>query len=371
MLRILNNIFGGASARRTACTRPTTRLTLEQFDDRVLPSTTGVVSQVMDVHGNSVAFYIDNNHNLFASANSGQPIQIDSAGVDLQVSAGLDANGNAVAYVQNNAGFSLWALSMTVSGTNVSLANETFIDSNVQSFSAVMGHNAANGEQGGVFYVGGANNGTMLYQDGHGSQQVRSTGGDAISAGTDSNGNSVVYETAHWVAGRPQPTYYTALWEFYFDGRQWASTTIAGNNSDGAGDKVGYQVAGSVNGIVYFTDSRFDAILFDGAFHLIDGNVIQISAGTDWHGRSTLDYMYSGAYNPVKQFNYGTGGITTLWGNGNQDYITAGQGGHDYYVDGFYDTLTDRADFYYWTGHWPYLIPHHAVTETVIGSNVL
>jgi hypothetical protein len=371
--RILRKVFGRSAPPRKGPTRPTARPALEQLDERVLPSTTGVVSQVEDVHGNSVAFYIDNNHNLWASVNGGQAAgQIDNAGVDLQVSAGLDRYGLAVAYVQNSAGHSLWALHVAFSGGYVWETFGQYIDSNVSNFSALMGRNPVNGQGGGVFYVGGRYGGTNLFQDDQGSYQISGAGGDAISAGTDTAGNGVVYETAHWVY---RYSYQTALWEFaYNGGQQWGLTTIAGNDFAASGNNVGYQVAGSINGIVYFTDSADGADMYDGTFRLIGAHVVQISSGTDFWGNSTLDFMHEGADSTVTQFVYQNGGAgyyTVLWGNGNQDYIAAGQGGYDYYVDEWYDTLTERYASWYVTGGWGNWQWQYGVTQAVIGYNVL
>src|ERR1700736_3251843 len=78
MLRFARKFFGVSSAARAARGRPITKLALEQLDDRLLPSATGHVSQVMARTGPAV-FYTDSNRNLLESFNGGQGFVIDSS----------------------------------------------------------------------------------------------------------------------------------------------------------------------------------------------------------------------------------------------------------------------------------------------------
>jgi hypothetical protein len=101
MHRSLRRFFGRSATSRALPRRRSARLELEHLDGRIVPSTTGNMSQVLDAHGNSVAYYIDGQHNLWESYTGGQAFEIDGSGKDNAVSAGLDRNGYAVPYVHN------------------------------------------------------------------------------------------------------------------------------------------------------------------------------------------------------------------------------------------------------------------------------
>src|SRR6516225_3863094 len=107
MRAFLGKLFSHSSTPGKSPARRTTRLGIERLDDRLLPSATGSFSQVLDQHGNSVLYSIDWHHNLWERFNGGQAFMIDNSGKDTMVSAGLDANGNAIPYVLNFDG-TLW-----------------------------------------------------------------------------------------------------------------------------------------------------------------------------------------------------------------------------------------------------------------------
>jgi hypothetical protein len=349
MLSFLKSLLGldGPSSPRRARPRPTTRLSLEPLDQRLLPSTTGIISQVVDGHGNSVAFYIGSDRNLYASANGGWARQLDNAGIDTDVSAGIDSNGNAAAFVRNVYNNSLWDLHTWVSGTSIGLNGyDTFIHSGVTSFSAVMGKHPVTGEQGGVYFI--ANGLPFMYQDVWGTQTLPLSG-QVISAGTDQYGNAVAYL-------RDINSYGSDLWQVTPTRYEmW----LAGN-ADG-------QIAGSVNGIVYYQDSNWNAVMLNttnGGYQVVARNVVGLQAGTDWWGNSTLDVTYSG-WNQVDQYNAGSNSMSMLFQQGTTGYWCAGQDGHDYY-QGPWSLLHDHDS--YWTFNWPYF--HHYVSDQVIGANV-
>jgi hypothetical protein len=350
MFGFLKRLFGASSSPSPARPRQTARLQLEQLDQRLVPSTTGVISQVVDGHGNSVAFYIGTDRNLYASANGGWAVQLDSAGIDNAVSAGIDSNGNAAAFVRNIYNNSLWDLHTWVNGRSIGLNGyDTFIDSGVTSFSAVMGKNVANGEKGGVYYLNGGS--PVLYQDS--GWQVLPGGGQFISAGTDQSGNAVAYV-------RSLASYSSDLYEVTPTGYEiWIAGGVYG------------QVAGSVNGIVYYQDSYDNAVMVNtsnGASRIVARDVVQMESGTDFWGNSTLDVTYSG-WNEVDQFNAGSNSTTMLVQQGTSGYWCAGQGGHDYY-QGFPNNLHDLDNywaFYYSGGSWHF---QHFESDNVIGYNV-
>jgi hypothetical protein len=364
MRHLMSKLFG-----KTRAARPKARLQLEQLDQRLLPSTTGYMSQVIDTHGNAVVFYIGKDSNLYASANDGWAVQLDNAGIDVQVSAGTDGNGNAAAFVRNNRGNSLWELHTAVSGTNIWLyEGDTYIDSNVGGFSAAMGTNPQTGKTGGVYYIGGPNSFSYAFQDGLG-QVYLPSGYSDLSAGVDQFGNAVVYQTASWYDGSQ---WHQVLDRAFYDGGgQWNS-----NNID-QGIGTGYEVAGSVSGYVYELDHNvvFSYNTGNGQWTYIDGNATNIQAGTDYWWHSTVDYDRLGSTETIIKYNSASGSYTTI-AQGYPVWWSAGQGGHDYYTSNFdwqtgYNQLHDRYD--YWRSVWG---PggrrywREYVADTVVGDNV-
>jgi hypothetical protein len=313
MSRLLKKFFGGRSAPRAAPRRPTSRLELERLDERLVPSATGHVSQVVDHNGDVFAFFIDRNGVLEKSVNGGAAQTVDAWGChcDQQVSAGTDAYGNAVAYVLNGY-HSLWEIGWGWGGS----LYETHIGDNVTSFSAVMG-TVWGGTQGGVYFIG--NGWDILYQNGH--YQGLSWGqyDKQISAGTDRNGYGVVYVLNKFNRD---------VYERYANGSFSGDLTNCGCTT---------QVVGSVKGVFYTNDDARDVFVHNGyAYRFLKGNVWQMSAGTDRYGNSTVDLLRPvyWIYNEVDQYDVGNGWYSNSYRiASNVSDIAAGSNGFDYYVD--------------------------------------
>jgi hypothetical protein len=319
MSRLLNRFFGGRSVSKAAARRPTSRLGVERLDERALPSATGSVSQVVDHNGDVVAFFIDRNGVLERSVNGGAAQAVDPWGChcDQQVSAGTDAYGNAVAYVRNGYG-SLWQIGWGWGGS----LYETHIGDNVTSFSAVMG-TVWGGTQGGVYFIG--NGYDILYQNGYYQGLSGGQYDQQISAGTDQNGYSVAY-----VLNR----FNRDVYERYANGSFSGDLTNCGCTT---------QVVGSVKGYFYTNDDARDVFVHNGyAYRFLEGNVTQLSAGTDYYGNSTVDLLRPVFWfdTEVDQFDAGPNGpYSNGWYSNpyriasNMTEIAAGSNGFDYYVD--------------------------------------
>jgi hypothetical protein len=311
MSGLLNKLFGGRSAPKAAPRRPTSRLEVERLDERLLLSATGHVSQVVDHNGDVVTFSIDRNGVLERSINGGANQAVDPWGChcDQLVSAGTDAFGNAVAYVKNGYGW-LWQIGWNWGGS----LYETPISGNVTSFSAVTG-TVWGGTRGGVYFIG--NGWDQLYNNGNyqtisGAWYVD----QQISAGTDANGYSVAY----LLNG-----YNRWVYERYANGN-WSDALTASDNYT-------TQVEGSVNGVFYTTDSAGLAFVRYGYWNkILQGEVTQISAGTDRYGYSTVDLLTSSG--EVDQYDNRNGWYSNpYWLAYNMREVAAGSYGYDYYVD--------------------------------------
>jgi hypothetical protein len=341
MRRFLRKLFGSTTSKKLS-TRRTARLEIEHLDERVLPSTTGSVSQVLRPDGLSAVFYIDRQHNLWETR-GGYTWQADSSGQDTQVSAGLSADGYEAAYIHRFDG-TLW-----VEDDRGGLRQ---VDNGVASF-------AAGDEPNQVWYV---RYGAVFraHPDGGYTDWVSSYGRYfvQVSAGTDPDGHGCAYMLDS-------------------NGNVTARDDYGDSLPQLAG--MGYtQIAGSVKGIVYALapNGRVDRLTLHSTGEttwtpvIFDINAQQISAGTDYWGNSTVDAIGGwGAWGCVEQYNAATGQDKQIVGLGSAVEMAAGEGGHDYYVDSS-SQLHDRADQWYYfssgflRGWW------ENVTDNVIGYNV-
>ncbi len=367
MRQFIKKLLGGSPAPRAARPRPPIRLEVERLDERVLLSNTGSISQVFTNNLGTVTFSIEQDKNLYASCNGGHAWRrLDNGFCDLQVTAGTDQNGNAVAYVLNKYG-SLWALS--VSCTNPWDANNTDsvskytpIADNVvfdpgnhwSSITAAMGRDYYNGNVGGVFYI--SNHYDYFFQLGRSPQLVSSAGTDyQISAGTDHAGYNVMY-----VLNGVDHNIYERHANY-----SWSKIDLSSYGENG--DVM--QIAGSVNNIVYFLVDPWGGIDHQGAPYNLDGYelfagaadmwngyqlssvsywwgfddpgnqyVTQISAGTDAYGHSTLDFSVESDWNGIypiagNLFQFDTASGQTYLLASHVREICAGQWGYDYWAD--------------------------------------
>jgi hypothetical protein len=344
MSRLLNKWFGGSSAPKASPRRPTARLGLEQLDERLLPSATGSISQVVDHNGARVAFFIDQNGVLERSVNGGQAQAVDPWGChcDQQVSAGTDAFGNAVAYVRNGYG-SLWALGWGWGGS----LYETHIGDNVSSFSAVM-YNPSQGlkgvyggTQGGVYFIG--NGWDLLYQNGNYQGLSGGQYDQQISAGTDENGYSIVYVLNKFNRD---------VYERNAYGGWSTDLTLAGNQT---------QVVGSVHGIWYTNDDAKDVFVHSGtgrwSYRFLEGNIAQLSAGADPWGNSTVDLLTTGG--EVDKYDNGFGWYSNPYAIAYNAREAAAGDGYDYYVHDFWHDRSSQLHELDW-----------GLNDSVIGYNV-
>jgi hypothetical protein len=324
MAGLLKKLFGISSAPKAAPKRPTSRLELERLDERMLLSATGTVSQVVDHNGDRVTFFIDNNGVLERNINGRYTQAVDPWGChcDKQVSAGTDAYGNAVAYVLNGYG-SLWQIGWGWGGN----LYEQKVNDNVTSFSAVLygpAHGLKGvwgGTQGGVYYI--SNGWDLLYQTG--SVTLLSGGQyDAqISAGTDDNGYSVNYvlNKYNWDV---YERYAVGSWSGDLTNNHWTT-----------------QVVGGVHGFWYTNDGSQDVFVHHGfvgtdfKMFLVSG-AVQISAGTDPWGSSTVDMLT--AWGDWIKYDSGFGWNSSTYLMGTNVWEVAAGDGYDYYVDR-YDQL--------------------------------
>jgi hypothetical protein len=396
MRRFIKKLFGGSRAPRAACKRPTIKLQVEQLDERLLPSNTGSVSEVFTRNLGNVAFSIGQDKNLYASCNGGYGRRLDNGNCDLQVTAGTDQYGNAVAYVLNSYS-SLWALSVNCSNVwnpnnNTFISAETLIANSVvygphdwwSSISAAMGRDYYTGDSGGVFYI--SHNYDYFFQFGHGSQRINTAPVDyEISAGTDQNGYNVVY-VLNGVDHNVYERHANSSWSKINVGAVYDGGTmqIAGsiNNilyllQDPLGSDYGY---GPYNEHVYGYFGDYAALNSTGIVLKWDGQRLtdvysvanwhgqedgaypqgayQISAGTDASGNSTIDFLVAAGltgdqywmkptFGDVYQYHASTNQITYplatyTWA------ICAGQWGEDFFVD----TWGNLVEHDQWNDYW-------------------
>ncbi len=336
MSPLFPTLLGRTASRKSRPNGRSARPALEYLNDRILPSTTGNFSQVLDTHGNSVVFFIDRQHNLWETANGGAAVEIDGSGKDNAVSAGLDKNGYAAPYVHNFDG-TLWELADFGYGRQwreMSDGVSLFAAGNDpnQLWYVRYGAGWAANPQGGYFFEIDAGSG--------------STGGAVlqISPGQDESGNVVSYLLKA-------------------DGNVYKCVDYSGQTRITA--VGGYtEIAGSVNGLVYALNSGGAVWMYNtwsGTLGFVAAGVSQISAGTDFWGNSTVDMMQT---SDVMQYNTATGNFKQI--SGRTAEMSAGEGGHDFYTDS-YNQLHDHADQWYFTLHGA----REYVTDTVIGYNVL
>src|SRR5262249_14624660 len=100
------------------------------------------------------------------------------------------------------------------------------------------------------------------------------------------------------------------------------------------------QIAGSGNGDAYilkYDGSAWmhDGPLYGGTFHFIGVGITQISAGTDSWGNSTVDALRTDGSAQQWEIGNGTLSVKTLANAGGAREVSAGEGGHDFYVDGY------------------------------------
>ena len=337
MQRFLKMLFGGSWGPKAARPRPSVRLQLEQLDERLLPSNTGTISSVFAnlgprYGGNSwgnVLFYIGRDHNLYESFGEGSYAQrldgYDGYHGDLEVSAGVDPNGNPVAYVLNDYG-SLWALTTAELyhwGLNgggwwaPSIISETKVADNViydpqagwSSFSASIS-NSTGPRAPGVFFI--TNGYDYFYQLGQGApQQISGSPVDMqISAGLDAYGNKVAY-----VRNAIDDNCY----EYHAAGGWWSQVTT-GHDVE--------QVVGGWDGEAFFLfhegwSNNKLTMWKAGTFYDLADNVDQISVSG-----YNVDYLQSGT---VMQFNDRTWRTYLLATNMRE--VCAGALGVDFFVD--------------------------------------
>jgi hypothetical protein len=393
MRRLIKTLFSGPSAPRATPTRPTVRLEVEHLDERVLLSNTGSVSSIyapnVYVDGNgyaqgaTVVYSIDTDKNLYESVNGQFSRRVDNGYCDLQVTAGTDQYGRAVAYVLNTYG-SLWALTTYANGSwgPPTLLSYTHISDNVvfdprnhwSSISAAFGRNYQTGDTGGVFFISGGND--FLFQFGRPIQLLSAAGVDyEISAGTDQAGFDVMY-VLNGVDHNVYERYAVGSW-----------TQIPGINGGGM------QIAGSVNNIVYILwdpegstnngpylvhedqpwllGGSYDILNTTGYVMMWDGHQLnaiytqwypasqgayQISAGTDAWGQSTVNFLVATAWwgaDPNWRapylgdaYHFDTVGWSTYLYATNARQVCGGQGALDYSVDAY----GNLDQFYWWEG---------------------
>jgi hypothetical protein len=336
MAGILKKWFGGSSAPKAAKARPSVRLQLEQLDQRLLLSNTGTISSVFANVGpryggawGNVMFYIGRDHNLYECYLADYAVRLDGFDGyhgDLQVSAGVDANGNPVAYVLNDHG-SLWALTtaelyhwdwMGGGWWAPSIINETHVADNViynpqggwSTFSASLSTNT--GPQApGVFFI--SNHYDYFYQLGQGAPlQISASPVDMqISAGADAGGNKVAY-VRNAIDGN--------CYEYHAAGGWWSQVTT--------GHDVA-QVVGGFYGEAFFlfhvgwSDTKL-TMWRAGIFYDLADNVNQVSVSGPY-----VDYVQNGN---AMQFNDRTWQTYFLASNVRE--VSAGALGEDYFVDG-------------------------------------
>ena len=394
MRRFIKSLFGGPSAPRATLNRPMVRLEVEHLDERVLLSNTGSVSSIYAPHvywdgnayvqGANVVYSIGTDKNLYESVNGGFSRKLDNGYCDLQVTAGTDQYGRAVAYVLNTYG-SLWALttySTSADGSPV-LQSYTHIADNVvfdpsnhwSSISAAYGRNYLTGDTGGVYFISGGND--FFFQFNRQLQLLSAAGVDyEISAGTDQAGFDVMY-VLNGVDHNIYERYAVGSW-----------TQIPGINGGGM------QIAGSVNNILYvlwdplgstsdgpyevhsdiswwIPGGEWDTLNPTGYVMMWDGHQLnaiytdwnpdrsgayQISAGTDAWGQSTVNFLVATAWwgadpnwrGPYlgNAYHFDTVGWTTYLYATNARQVCGGQGALDYSVDAY----GNLDQFYWWDG---------------------
>jgi hypothetical protein len=109
--RLLRSWFGRSeTVRKRPPATSTVQLDVEQLGDRVLPSTTGVISSITDASGQTTCFAIGQDGGVYY-ANNGPFVKLSgNAGWFSEVSAGLDGAGHAVCWAIGPYG-NLWFFS--------------------------------------------------------------------------------------------------------------------------------------------------------------------------------------------------------------------------------------------------------------------
>jgi hypothetical protein len=342
MSRFINKLFGRSSAPRAARPRPTTRLQLEQLDERVLLSNTGTISSVWarpDI--GQVVYSIGADKNLYESINGGYSHRIDNGYCDLQVSAGTDQYGNSVAYVLNTYG-SLWGLKTTFDNNGIPYCYymQKFADNVVydprnwwSSFSAAMGTGYNSGARGGVYYISHRED---FYSNFDRNPQLLSSAGVdyQISAGTDWFGYNVNYV----LNGVDHNIY-----ERHANGA-WSKIDLSGYGYDG---QV-MQIAGSVNNIIYMLVDPYGG---SGApyNHEIDtlgltSTTVEVTTGIAmmWNGNELTEVSYWWGNSPHNQYVMQISAGTDPWGYSTLDYIVTTHG----YTDSNWNYHPSSGDFY-------------------------
>jgi hypothetical protein len=338
MRQWLKKWFGGSPQVRPAGRRGSFRPQLELLDERLLPSNTGSLSEVFAYtgmydsanHNNGsdpagpVLYYIGNDHNLYESFGGAWAQQLDFEGIDLQVSAGVDANRNPVAYVLNRFG-SLWALTtgqcwqITPWGWNLAsqVVSEVHVADGVlygprfglSEFSSEMGYNPNTQSLGtGVFFISNYYDYYYSLSDNFYQRISGSPVDTQISAGMDDQGFSVAY-----VRNSQDDNAY----EYHVKGNWWSQVTT-GHDCD--------VVVGGAYGEAFFLFgwSQKLASWKDGVFHDIANNVQQISASFD-----NVDYIQNGT---AWQYRLHTN--TTYYMGSNVREVCGTDAETDYVVDG-------------------------------------
>ena len=327
MFRLLRNLFGNSSASRAAPKRRAVRLELERLDERMLPSATSLMSQVMDLHGNSAVFYIGKDLNLYEIINDGPAQKLTSSGNYGCVSAGLDTHGNAMAYMQQGDGN--FDPNHPTSELDAWDAGRIMV---VDPYSVFTEFSAAvNAER--VYYLGGgwsareANFGTYFtlrgVWSGFTSQQLgTSTDWVQVSAGTDIYGKDTAYfifSDDHFL---DQKVY---AWS-ESSHQMWQAQNFVAMPVQVVGGRNGYFFCVDVNFNLWEqtpTGDRFGIVL--------DVHVRAImGVGTNSEGAMTVNYERTDNTDMQYDTEY-----RYYWNMGSHTGVVAGEGGYNYYMGPF------------------------------------
>src|SRR5262249_47336764 len=129
MASFLSKLFGTRSRRSTAprrTPRPSFRPALESLEDLLTPSSSGVISAITDLHGQTTVYAIGQDTQIYESCNgTWQNLSVNTYGFK-EVSAGLDTGGNSHCFgvttsgaLYELGGWGLWRHQFQLTGSRI------------------------------------------------------------------------------------------------------------------------------------------------------------------------------------------------------------------------------------------------------------
>jgi len=277
-----------------ACKRPqakrTVQLNLEELEGRQLLSSGGTISAITNVHGQTVAYTIGTDYQVYDAYNGGgwHKLSGNNAVANFeQVSAGLDNQGKALCYAVEADNGNLWVFQggywnpnyVTYSwwgGLSDNNVNGYDLGGDCLHFRSTMGANRISGTRNGECYVIGEDRTIWVYNYQGGSTKLTNPpDATQLSAGVDQWGQDKVYILDG--SGYMMGVNHDRSW-------QWLR---ASNGSYPRALTISAGVGTNSSGTDLYYVSAADASLhfFDGSYDIgMGGKCLSISASVDRNG---------------------------------------------------------------------------------------